>query len=222
VEENKWMLYTNIYNKGYRPTTAIDAGCASGEWTRSFRSVFPATQIIGIEANMNITENCPANIIEHGVLWSEDNVPMKFYANDSPSGWNSGDSVYREHTDYYSDDRVRPIDVYTTTINTICKKHNVQKINVLKLDLQGAELDALCGASEIFDAVDFVEIECATASYNIGSPTIYDVFEFMKPHFDVYELLDVHRWRSNNRLFHVDVLFKNKNLSLAGDDICGT
>jgi hypothetical protein len=64
--------------------------------------------------------------------------------------------------------------------------------------------------------VDFVELECATVNYNAGAPTIYDIFEFMKPQFEGYDIVELHRANTDayGDLIQVDILFRNKNSTI--------
>jgi hypothetical protein len=43
-------LFTDAKKRGYQPKFVIDGGAYQGEWTVTFKEVFPAASILMIEA----------------------------------------------------------------------------------------------------------------------------------------------------------------------------
>jgi FkbM family methyltransferase len=215
MQVDKWECYRKLKDKGYTPNFAVDAGYAVGEWTNGLKSVFGPVRVMGVEVHSELFNEFGAEIKEGYALWSVDGVELPFYCNDNSSGWCTGDSLFRENTQHYNDARVRIKSATTMTLNTLLRKHQINKVDILKLDIQGAELECLKGASDFLHDIDFVEIECATVQYNIGAPKLYDILEFMRTQFDVYDLLETHYSYGRYDLIQVDFLFKNKNLPLS-------
>lgn len=211
---DKWEAYRKIKEKGYLPITAIDCGYALGEWTHGIRNVFPEIKVMGIDANSQIFTDGGADIKEGALLWSSDGVKLPFHRNNNPAGWCSGDSIFKETTQHYTDDKVRIEYMTSITLDTLCKKHNINKVDILKLDIQGAELECMRGFSEYLHSVDFVEIECAVVEYNKNAPDIYDILDHMRYMFDVCDLLETHYSYGKYDMIQVDFLFKNKKILL--------
>lgn len=95
----------------------------------------------------NIKLNLFTNIISENVAVSKDNGIRSFYISShktsSKVGYNTGG-----HSFFPSKKSGEKIDVKTVTLETLMKKYNVEHINYLKLDTEGAEYDILFGASK--------------------------------------------------------------------------
>lgn len=207
--------YQKIRDKGYSPRVAIDGGYALGSWTGGIKSVFPEVVVLGIDANSHIFTDGGADIKEGCVLWSEDGKTLPFHRNANASGWCTGDSVFKENSHHYGPNNTRIEYMTSVSLNTLCKKHGFDKVDILKLDVQGAELECLRGFSDFIATVDFVELECSVMEYNVGAPGIYEVLAYMNSmNFDVHDVLEIHYASGQYDLIQVDFLFRNRNLSL--------
>ena len=60
------------------------------------------------------------------------------------------------------------------------------------------------------ELVDFIEVECSLVEWNLGGCKIGDVIEFLRPQFEIYEILEFHRL-GDVELIQADLIFKNKN-----------
>jgi FkbM family methyltransferase len=99
------------------------------------------------------------------------------------------------------------------TLDELLGERGMRGPDLLKLDLQGFELEALKGASASLAAAEVVVLECALLPYNEGAPLLPDVFAFMKERsFFPYELDDQHRFEGT--LFQVDVFFVKEDSRL--------
>ena len=84
------------------------------------------------------------------------------------------------------------------------------KIDFIKIDVQGAELDILRGAETIIKNTDFIMLEISLMSYNEKSPLFAEVVEFMKQrNFALYDIVEFHYIQGC--CIQVDGLFLNKN-----------
>jgi hypothetical protein len=84
--------------------------------------------------------------------------------------------------------------------------HALPYPDLIKADVQGAELDVLRGAPKALEHAKLVVLECPIVPYNFGAPTIDEYFLFMDERgFTVLEFAD--RLWPDGRMRHVDVLF---------------
>jgi hypothetical protein len=90
---------------------------------------------------------------------------------------NSGDSFYRENTNYYSDDSVIMEKVQTTTLDDIFT--NNETFDFIKIDTQGSELDILRGGVNTIRDAYAILLEVSIYEYNLGGPKKEDVVSFM-------------------------------------------
>ena len=80
--------------------------------------------------------------------------------------------------------------------------------DLIKMDVQGSELDIIKGALPIVKNTDFLLLELQLAEYNKGAPRIEEVISFLKninfAFIDIFDLIYV-----NNCLVQIDGFFIN-------------
>jgi FkbM family methyltransferase len=207
------LVYNRLKEFGFNPNVSIDGGACHGEWSASIRSTFPTTTILGVDANdWNKNGSFPhVNVGEVQVLSDQDGKEVIFFK--KVEGHCTGDSLFRENTFHYEGDRLVEEKRVSVTLKTLCEKHGIQKVDLLKLDTQGSEIIIMNGLGEMLDDVEFIEIECSLVEWNIGGCMIGDVVEYLRGKFDIYEILEFHRLNDLD-LIQVDILFQNKKSSI--------
>jgi FkbM family methyltransferase len=107
------------------------------------------------------------------------------------------------------------VPVTLTTLDTACERHDVHP-DVIKMDIQGAELDVLKGATRTLANALLVESEVEFQSLYVGQPLFRDIDAFMAE--KGWVLLGLRRdfWRraiatspDGGTLTHADVLYVN-------------
>lgn len=85
-------------------------------------------------------------------------------------------SLTKRKMDHFNLDFGKSETVAVTTIDRYCKENGINRIHLLKLDIEGHELDALAGAKEMFDrkSVDIVTFEFGGC--NIDTRTFFQDF----------------------------------------------
>ena len=204
------LVYKRLLELGFNPQVSIDGGACYGGWSSEIKSIFTNTVIMGVDANdWNKNGTFPhANIGEVQVLSDVDGKEVIFYK--KVEGHCTGDSLFRENTLHYSDELLVEEKRISTTLKSLCNKHNINKIDLLKLDTQGSEVMIMKGLGEMLNSVDFIEVECSLVEWNLGGCKIGDVIEFLRPQFEIYEILEFHRL-GDVELIQADLIFKNKN-----------
>jgi FkbM family methyltransferase len=200
-------VYDYLKSLGFNPKTVIDCGSAQGEWSGVIKSFYPDTKLLAIDASNWFDGPYPHTDLFEQVLLSDKNGnEVLFYKKDK--GNCTGDSIFKENTFNYRTENIVIETKKTITLYEICKKHNIEKIDLLKLDTQGSEILILKGLGDLLYDVDFLEIECSVVNWNEGGCMFYDVVDFLKERFDVFEITELHR--HNGGLIQIDFLFQNK------------
>jgi hypothetical protein len=79
---------------------------------------------------------------------------------------------------------------------------------VVKVDVEGAELDVMSGALELLRATELVLLEVSLFEFIPGAPQFHDVVSWMHGHgFVVADLFDAHNRLLDGALARMDVAF---------------
>jgi hypothetical protein len=107
--------------------------------------------------------------------------------------------LIKENTRFY--EGVKPTERITETLdNLVASSFLADKwIDIVKADVQGAELLVFAGATHALQQATFVQLEGSTVEYNEGSACFFDVDALLRSHgFFLYNIEDLQR---NEALF---------------------
>jgi FkbM family methyltransferase len=192
------------------PKRAIDIGAHVGNFTKQVDHRFPECKVVMVEAN----KNCEPYLRLLGkpyeiVALSDKTGFAELYVEKlNPIG--TGASLYRENTEWYEDGKFELQNVPTKTLDS-CDYFNGQPIDLIKLDVQGSELDILKGGEKTIKNTDFVLIEASLVEYNQGAPLVGEIVDKMREYgFCILDILEYHRFPHlyNGLIFQMDILFK--------------
>tara|TARA_Y100001960_G_scaffold281636_1_gene315370 strand:- start:589 stop:1047 length:459 start_codon:yes stop_codon:yes gene_type:complete len=140
-------------------------------------------------------------------LLSNDNKTYKFY------NMGYGSSIFEEQTSHKREVE----EIFSTTLDeeipTELKKYSN---NLIKLDVQGAELMILDGLKDSINLFEVIILEVSLHNYNKNSPLFNDVIKYMNDkNFKLYDLFDLKRLGSNDSfLVQFDCVFARNNSEL--------
>jgi len=198
----------HIKRLGFSPSTVIDVGVASG--TTAMYETFPASRHILIEPLEEfrpyldkIVEEFPN--VEY-VIAAATQKPGNVTINVHPDL--SGSSLFLEDED--SNVNGVPRVVPAITLDEVCQERNLDGPYLIKVDVQGAELDVLMGSSHILGDTEYVILEVSLFQFFMGGPQILDVIEFMfmkERGFVVYDIFDCQYRLLDGAMSQVDIAF---------------
>ena len=129
-----------------------------------------------------------------------------------------GSSVYEEKTNFS-----REIEIITSsTLEIQLSKLNFNSFdNIIKLDVQGSEIDILKGLGEKISFFEIIILETSVKEYNKGSPLFIDVVNYMnKINYTLYDIFDLKRLGNyGSFLVQFDAIFVKKNSPLLKFDL---
>ena len=152
--------------------TCIDAGANAGHHTFALASVVGATgRVIAVEANPEfaslVERSAQLNGFEHvsverRALWSASGERMRFFLSTNPA--NTGTSSLVNHGVNVSPDRA--IDVSTVSLDDLTREMGIDRVRLLKIDVERAEDEVLRGAQALLSAerIDYLLIEMYSES----------------------------------------------------------
>ena len=198
---SKLFRYTN-------PRKVLDIGAHIGEFSQQVKRFNPEADVLMIEANPNCEPYLnKLNIPYQMVALSKEKGEAELFV-EKVNEIGTGASLYRENTQYYADDKFDTVKVHTDSLDNL-NYFEDQFIDLVKLDVQGAEYDILEGGRKTITRSGHVLIEVSLLEYNLGAPQIEAVVNKMKEYgFMIEDILDYQR-SSENILFQLDILFKN-------------
>ena len=124
---------------------------------------------------------------------------------------NTGDSIYKERTLAY--ENVTPQRRMAVTLATLLGEDSA--FDLIKLDVQGAELDVMRGGEAIMRRASFVLLEVPfMGQYNAGSPSFLEVIAYMDTlGFVPFDILELHHEVSV--LLQCDIMFVRRDHAVA-------
>jgi FkbM family methyltransferase len=168
---------------GVNPKVIYDIGSSVLHWYDQAQKIWPDALIIPFEAMEEVSQLYDAAGIKnyHLGLLSDVEKQVAFYQNLEHPG---GNSVYRENSIFSpAADRLFPVDKahsrMTTTLNRVCREKHLPLPNLIKLDVQGSEIDIIKGASEILGECTDIIMELQHVEYNKGAPTHTQAIQYM-------------------------------------------
>jgi FkbM family methyltransferase len=157
---------------GFEPEGILDVGANMGTWTGEMMSMFPTSEYFMIEGNKLLLPYLEQTHIPYEIsLVGNYTGKAKFYIQRGVP-MSTGNSMFKENSIFYED--AIEVEVPISTLDEIIERRQVGPFQVLKLDIQGAEIDALLGASKTLESVEVIQTECSFMQYNEGSPPFFE------------------------------------------------
>lgn len=103
-------------------------------------------------------------------------------------------------------------EVSIITLDDVCRERQLQGPYVIKVDVQGAELQVLDGASHILRVTELIILEVSFFQFHDNCPEFYDVIHYMKEHgFVPYDIFSGHNRPLDGARAQVDIAFVKEN-----------
>lgn len=191
---------------GFAPLTIVDVGAFRGDWTRLAKEIFPDARVLMIEAQ-DALRPFVEDVCSYyrdvsyapALVGPDDGAPVEFVVTASGTG-----SSVLEEASTVARSRVTK---QLSRLDTVAAQHGIDRIDLLKLDVQGYELEVLKGAERLLPTCELVLMEASLIPINRGCPLVADVLAFMQARG--FRLLDVCSQvrRKDGALWQMDVLF---------------
>jgi FkbM family methyltransferase len=196
-----------LKDMGFYPDFVIDVGTAYG--TYPLLSAFPKSFFIWIEPIVEFEKKIQK--LQHKYkgdyfIAAAGKQPGKGIINIHKDL--VGSSLLKEMDGFNADGEQREINM--VTIDNLLTKYAIDKESniLLKLDVQGFELEALEGAKEILEYCEAILLEVSFFNFQKDSPDFYDVINYMKKiGYVAYDIFDGLNRPIDNALAQKDMLF---------------
>jgi FkbM family methyltransferase len=201
-------VLARIHDLGVAPKSVIDIGAAYGDWSVACHSIFPSAKYFLVEPLEEFAEFLSSRVRE---LNSATYVPAAAVAE-------NGTHAIHVHQDLVGSSLLLETEggdvngtarvVRSITVDELVRDHKAPGPYLLKVDVQGAELDVLAGASNTLEYTDLVILEVSFFRFFLEGPQFHDVVEFMREAgFVVYDIFGLTYRLLDGALAQADVVF---------------
>ena len=178
VRETEMMrALRHLDEKNFRPRVVLDIGAGKGYWSILAGGYFKDAKFYLLEP---LAEN------ERDLRSLCDRDPRQHYI-PAAVGQESGERPIHVASDPDSstmllfpgddDGRLRPLSI--TTVDRLLEEGRIEAPDLVKIDVQGMELQVLQGSTRLFDHTEVFVIEVNLFAFMPGCPRVHEIVQFM-------------------------------------------
>jgi len=185
VPEDHQKFLAKLKSQGINPKVIYDIGACVLHWYDAAKKVWPDAQIIPFEAmhevGMFYEKNNILPYVCGYVLSNLSGELVEFNQNLEHPG---GNSIFKENpklspraTEIFTE--ANKTQKYTITVDDLIAQYNLPLPDMIKMDVQGSELNILKGATNAIKNCNHIILELQHKNYNIGAPRHEEVIDYM-------------------------------------------
>jgi FkbM family methyltransferase len=187
--------------------SCLDIGANCGQFFDSLKELYPQSSITMVEANPHCERFLQRKKSPyHMIALSDKKGKLEFFTTKRKPR-SKGASFYPEvNWKHIKEDDILKINVEVSTLDILFEN---QKFDLVKIDVQGAELDIINGGTTFLQSNDLLLIEVSLIEYNQGAPLAIDVVKRLENlGFYILDCIDDHI--SAGETIQLDLLFSKK------------
>jgi FkbM family methyltransferase len=188
---------------GFTPFSVLDIGAYEGKWSVETARIFPAAKYILYEALeqkraiLKYNTQSLNSSIHICLLGPNNSEDVPYFAMESGSG------VLPELSEIQRSEIMLPMRRLDSVVS-----EEIKGPLLMKLDVQGYEIDVLAGAGRLLDMVEVIVMECSVVPYNAQAPLVVATLVAMdRLGFILFDIAELHRKVSDQALLQVDLVF---------------
>lgn len=194
-----------LRRRGFSPTHILDIGSFVGSWTTMCKDIWPDAGICMFEPQPDkkarleaLASALPGVILRTALL--ADTADQEVVFNLSESGSSALPLLAKP--------AAPAIRLRTETLSKVVAGTPFARPQLIKVDVQGAELKVLDGAQDVLAAAEFVMLEVALVEEYAGGPLFSDVVAYMaRRDFVVHDICTIFRNTSTQSMNEADLIF---------------
>lgn len=192
-----WLRRRREASRPGGPAVIFDVGAHNGSYSLTATKIFGAdTRIHSFEPSAKVYESLRAatsdhpNIIPHNCGLSDRETASVLYYDGVGS---QKASVFAEAYTASSDvaaGRLMAEEIQLRTVDALCAELGISWIDLLKIDVEGNELNVLRGAARMIEAGQIEAIQFEFGEAQIGSHTHFrDLHQLLSPRYAIHRIL---------------------------------
>ena len=172
--------------------TALDVGGNLGNWSADLFAIIPSANIIAFEPSREAFEHLQRRFANSqtfrcvNLALGNENTTAILFADKSASGLGS---LTKRRVEHFGIDFSYQENIQVSTLDSWLQNERVNNVpNVLKMDVEGHEMDVLKGATNTLKNIEIIQFEFGGS--NIDTRTYFQDFWcfFLEQGFDLYRL----------------------------------
>lgn len=210
LRNNIAQSYSLIYRLGFTPKTVIDVGVAEG--TMELYTSFSDSFFLLIEPLKEFESDLRSILMKYRGTYiiaaaGSKTGEVTFNVHDNHL---YGSSLYKEMMGSEADGH--EVNVPIIMLDDILKDKLLNGPYLIKVDVQGAEIDVLEGGQKALAEAEVVVLEVSMFQFMKGAPEFFDIVFYMKQHgFVAYDIILGWNRPLDNALGQIDIIFVKEN-----------
>jgi FkbM family methyltransferase len=216
--------FTNYIKNKDEEYIIFDIGSRDCKQSIEFYHMFPNSKIYAFECNPNTLEICKNNIIEYsdritlveGAVCDYDGSITFYPINQekTKTTWADGNpgasSLFKSNGTYIHEKYVQD-EIVTNChrLDTIIQKYNIPRVDIIWMDLQGAELLALKSLGSYLDIVKYIHTEVSYKEIYTGQVMYNELNEFIVSHNFILKNNITHNGWQEDAIYVRENILKN-------------
>ena len=207
----------------------FDVGAHIGESVSFLKRVFPSSSIYSFEPDPDSykelsSANC-ADVTYFNLAVSDVDGTLPFYRNKISHtnsllkvNLNSNDSICiakakAENDQHFFEGFNEKVLVSVVSMDSFVKEHSIDQIDLLKIDVQGAECNVLRGGVGVLLKTRVIVMEIGFFDYYENQTTFLDIESIISPlGFRMFSISEISNNPMNGRTDWVEVVYLNQNM----------
>lgn len=205
----------SLYNIDHNISTVIDVGANKGQYALASKHFYPEAIVHSFEPvpacfeKLKLNTRNISNLNIYNMALGSTEAKIKFYQN-AYSHASSALPISNYQKENVPETRnTKEIDVMVTTLDNFIFSTPLSSPILLKMDVQGYEMEVLKGGKKFISQVDYILLETSFTPMYENEPLFDDLHTYLKSEgFELLAPLDF--LRKNDKILQMDVLYKKK------------
>ena len=181
-EDHVDYLFRLKYWNNFHPKVIYDIGSNYLSWYKLASNVWRDAKIYCIDACSEFANTYPRYNVEYAIeLLSDKKEQIEFWENPMCPGLCTMYPVNENYDDarVFHNEHLRKTIRQTKTLDELANEKGWMKPDLIKIDVQGAEVNILKGSSSVLEGCNHLILEVQNKEFSTGAPMLEDVKHFM-------------------------------------------
>jgi FkbM family methyltransferase len=211
------QFLTFLKNKGLKCRNILDVGANKTDWSAVAKSFFPEANLYMIEPLTEmepyLKEFCQKHPGSHYFLNGAGSKIARHFLTTWGDELTSASCLVNENEYLKTMDKQR--EILMITIDSLINEGKMPIPELVKMDVQGFEIEALKGATKLLGQTELFILESSLFKFSQAVPIMSELIQFMTNHgYEIYDFAGYLRRPYDGALGQVDICFAKRDGTL--------